>query len=140
MTWLVSFAAAGLAGILLNALGTGSTRPLDVLGVVILLALTGIALVLAKLVPAVPSSIWVLALATIASATFVPTGAFVSSATQNINVLFAGLPMIALIGLSLGRDVKALRSLSWRIVVVALITFTASFIGAAAIAEVSLRF
>lgn len=140
MTWLVSFAAAGLAGILLNALGTGSTRPLDVLGVVILLALTGIALVLAKLVPAVPSSIWVLALATIASATFVPTGAFVASATQNINVLFAGLPMIALIGLSLGRDVKALRSLSCRIVVVALITFTASFIGAAAIAEVSLRF
>lgn len=140
VTWLVSFAAAGLAGILLNALGTGSTRPLDVLGVVILLALTAIALVLAKLVPAVPSSIWVLALATIASAAFVPTGAFVSSATQNINVLFAGLPMIALIGLSLGRDVKALRSLSWRIVVVALITFTASFIAAAAIAEVALRF
>lgn len=72
-TWLTAFAATGVAGVLLNALGTGSTRPLDVLGVLILLTLTAVALVLAKLVPAVPSSIWVLALATIASATFLPS-------------------------------------------------------------------
>ncbi|WP_258803499.1 DUF3100 domain-containing protein [Pseudarthrobacter sp. NS4] len=139
-TWLIAFAATGGAGILLNALGTGSARPLDVVGVLILLALTAVALVLAKLVPAVPSSIWVLALATIASATFFPFGPFIASTTQNINVLFAGLPMIALIGMSLGRDVKALRSLSWKIVIVALMTFTASFIAAAVIAQVALNF
>ncbi|WP_245827766.1 DUF3100 domain-containing protein [Sinomonas mesophila] len=140
LTWIVSFAAAGGAGLLLNALGTGSLRPEDSVGVLVLLALTAIALVLAKLVPAVPSSIWVLALATIASATFLPTGPFVASVTHNINVLYAGLPMIALVGMSLGRDVKALRSLSWKIVIVALMTFTASFVAAAAIAEAALRF
>ena len=139
-TWLTAFAATGVAGVLLNALGTGSTRPLDALGVLILLTLTAVALVLAKLVPAVPSSIWVLALATIASATFLPIGPFIASSTQHINVLFAGLPMIALIGMSLGRDVKALRSLSWKIVIVALMTFTASFVAAAAIAQVALNF
>ena len=139
-TWLTAFAATGVAGVLLNALGTGSTRPLDVLGVLILLTRTAVALVLAKLVPAVPSSIWVLALATIASATFLPIGPFIASSTQHINVLFAGLPMIALIGMSLGRDVKALRSLSWKIVIVALMTFTASFVAAAAIAQVALNF
>jgi hypothetical protein len=48
--------------------------------------------------------------------------------------------MIALIGMSLGRDVKALRSLSWKIVIVALITFTASFVAAAAIAQVAMNF
>ncbi|MDE8667728.1 DUF3100 domain-containing protein [Pseudarthrobacter sp. H3Y2-7] len=139
-TWLIAFAATGVAGVLLNALGTGSTRPLDIVGVLILLAFTAIALVLAKLIPAVPSTIWVLALATIASATFMPIGPFVASAAQNINVLFAGLPMIALIGLSLGRDVKALRSLSWKIVIVALLTFTASFVAAAVIAQVAFHF
>ncbi|MFF2317189.1 DUF3100 domain-containing protein [Arthrobacter sp. NPDC058097] len=139
-TWLTAFAATGSAGLLLNALGTGSARPLDAVGVVILLTLTAVALVLAKLVPAVPSSIWVLALATLASATFVPVGPFIASATQNVSVLFAGLPMIALIGMSLGRDVKALRSLSWKIVIVALITFTASFVAAAGIAQVALNF
>lgn len=139
-TWLIAFAATGIAGILLNALGTGSARPLDVVGVLILLALTAVALVLAKLVPVVPSSIWVLALATIASATFIPIGPFVASAAQNINVLFAGLPMIALIGMSLGRDVKALRSLSWKVVIVALMTFTASFVAAAVIAQVAFHF
>ncbi|MGY4544123.1 hypothetical protein ACVWY0_004066 [Arthrobacter sp. UYNi723] len=139
-TWLIAFAATGVAGFLLNALGTGSVLPLDAVGVLILLTLTAVALVLAKLVPAVPSSIWVLALATIASATFMPTGPFIASTTQHINVLFAGLPMIALIGMSLGRDVKALRSLSWKIVIVALMTFTASFIAAAVIAQVALDF
>ncbi|RAX44230.1 DUF3100 domain-containing protein [Arthrobacter sp. AQ5-06] len=138
-TWLIAFAATGVAGVLLNALGTGSMRPLDLLGVFILLTLTAVALVLAKLVPAVPSSIWVLALATIASATFLPIGPFIASATQHINVLFAGLPMIALIGMSLGRDVKALRSLSWKIVIVALLTFTASFVAAVVIAQVALN-
>ncbi|WP_234005447.1 DUF3100 domain-containing protein [Arthrobacter sp. PGP41] len=139
-TWLTAFAATGVAGILLNTLGTGSMRPQDVVGVTILLVLTAIALVLAKLVPAVPSSIWVLALATIASATFLPIGPFIASTTQNINVLFAGLPMIALIGMSLGRDVKALRSLSWKIIIVALMTFTASFVAAAVIAQVAFHF
>lgn len=139
-TWLTAFAATGVAGILLNTLGTGSMRPLDMVGVIILLVLTAIALVLARLVPAVPSSIWVLALATIASATFLPIGPFIASTTQNINVLFAGLPMIALIGMSLGRDVKALRSLSWKIIIVALMTFTASFVAAAVIAQVAFHF
>ena len=139
-TWLTAFAATGVAGILLNTLGTGSMRPLDVVGVTILLVLTAVALVLARLVPAVPSSIWVLALATIASATFLPIGPFIASTTQNINVLFAGLPMIALIGMSLGRDVKALRSLSWKIIIVALMTFTASFVAAAVIAQVAFHF
>lgn len=139
-TWFTAFAATGVAGLLLNTLGTGSMRPLDVVGVTILLVLTAIALVLARLVPAVPSSIWVLALATIASATFLPIGPFIASTTQNINVLFAGLPMIALIGMSLGRDVKALRSLSWKIIIVALMTFTASFVAAAVIAQVAFHF
>ncbi|GAB4098441.1 DUF3100 domain-containing protein [Sinomonas halotolerans] len=138
-TWIIAFAAAGGGGLLLNALGTGSFRALDVVGVLVLLALAAVSLVLAKLVPAVPSSIWVLALATIASASFMPTGAFVASAAQNINVLYAGLPMIALIGMSLGRDIKALRSLSWKVVVVGLMTLTASFVAAAAIAEAALH-
>jgi hypothetical protein len=78
-TWLTAFAATGVLGVLLNALGTGSTRPLDMVGVLILLVLTAVALVLARLVPAVPSSIWVLALATLASASFLPIGPFIAS-------------------------------------------------------------
>jgi hypothetical protein len=139
-TWLIAFAATGVAGFLLNALGTGSVQPLDAVGVLVLLALTAIALVLAKLVPVVPSSIWVLALATLASAPFLPVGPYISSTTQHISVLFAGLPLIALIGMSLGRDVKALRSLSWKIVIVALMTLTASFLAAAVIAQVAFHF
>lgn len=134
-TWIIAFAAAGVGGLLLNALGTGSLQLIDVAGILILLALSAAALVLAKLVRGIPSSIWVLAIATLASASFMPMGEAVATAAKNINVLYAGLPMIALIGMSLGRDIKALRSLSWKVVVIGLITLSASFIAAAAIAQ-----
>ena len=48
-------------------------------------------------------------------------------------------PVIALIGLTLGRDVAALKSLSWKIVVVALLTYSASFVAAAAIGQYTLH-
>lgn len=56
-TWLIAFAATGVAGFRFNALGTGSVLSLDAVGVLILLALTAVALVLAKLVPVDPTFI-----------------------------------------------------------------------------------
>jgi hypothetical protein len=43
-----------------------------------------------------------------------------------------------LIGLTVGRDIKALKSLSWKIIVVALVTYSASFIAAAALGQLAL--
>jgi hypothetical protein len=46
-----------------------------------------------------------------------------------------GVPALAFVGLSLGRDVALLRKLSWRVVIVALLTYTATYVAAAAIAQ-----
>lgn len=134
-TWIIAFAVSMVAGLILNALGTKSISFNDVVGVLILAALTALAFVLAKRVPAIPSSVWVLALATLATAPFLPFGTMVVSFTHNLDALYVGLGAIALLGLNLGRDVNALKSLNWRTVVVAMMTFSASFIAAAALAQ-----
>lgn len=134
-TWIIAFAASIAMGVVLNALGTKSFSVNDVIGVVVLGLLTALAFVLAKYVPAVPSSVWVLALATLATAPFLPFSETIVSLTHNLDALYVGLGSIALLGMNLGRDVNALKTLNWRTVIVAMLTFTASFVAAAALAQ-----
>ncbi|MEE2568131.1 DUF3100 domain-containing protein [Pseudarthrobacter sp. J64] len=134
-TWAIAFLASIAMGVLLNSLGTKSFTLNDVTGVVILGGLTALAFLLAKYVPSVPSSVWVLALATLATAPFTPFSSTIIGFTHNLEALYVGLGSIALLGMNLGRDVDALKTLNWRIVIVAMLTFSASFIAAAALAQ-----
>ncbi|GAA1407722.1 hypothetical protein AUR04nite_14040 [Glutamicibacter uratoxydans] len=133
--WIIAFAASLVAGFFLNALGTKHAGSNEIYGVLILGALTAIAFLISKLIPSVPPSVWVLALGTLVSAPFMPTAPLVTTLTEHLDALFVGLGSIALLGLNLGRDVNALKSLNWKIVVVAMITFTASFAGAVILAQ-----
>ncbi|MBM6622133.1 DUF3100 domain-containing protein [Micrococcaceae bacterium RIT802] len=136
--WKVSlfvYASAGLLGLMLNAIGTGQFKPIQLLGTLLLVALTAVAFRMAKWLPSVPASVWVLGLATILSAPFMPFADIFVGLVDGMNVMLFGLLQLALIGLSLGRDVGAIKQLSWRVVVVALITLTSTFIVAAALAQ-----
>ncbi|WP_432790830.1 DUF3100 domain-containing protein [Brevibacterium sp. K11IcPPYGO002] len=136
---LFVYASAGGLGLLLNAIGTGAFEPRQLLGTVFLLALTAMSFQMARWVPAVPASVWVLGLATIISAPFVPFSASLTGLVDGMDVMLFGLLQLALIGLSLGRDVKAVKQLSWRVVVIALITLTSSFVVAAVLAQTVLH-
>ncbi|GAA4381844.1 DUF3100 domain-containing protein [Paeniglutamicibacter cryotolerans] len=136
---LLALLVAGLTGALMNALGTKSFEPKDLLGIGLFMVLTLVAFTVAKYVPSVPSSVWVLALGTLLSAPFMPTASFVADVIGNLDVIMIGLASLTLIGLTLGRDIAAIRTLGWRIVVVALLTYSASFIAAAAIAQFTLH-
>ncbi|MDR4532618.1 DUF3100 domain-containing protein [Glutamicibacter sp. PS] len=134
-TWIIAFGASIVVGFLLNALGTGVAGANEALGILVLGVLTAVAFLLSKLVRSVPPSVWVLALATFVTAPFMPTAGLVTGLTEHLDALFVGLASIALLGMNLGRDVKALKSLNWKVVIVAMLTFTASFVGAAALAQ-----
>lgn len=136
---LLAYTIVGLGGVLINALAAGSLRVEDFIGVAFLLLLTRVCFALAKLLPAVPASVFVLGLGTILSANFLPTGAWLAHTLENIDVMMLGLPGLAMIGLTLGRDIQALRRLSWKIVIVALLTYSSSFIAAAALGQVALH-
>lgn len=140
--WKVSlfvYASAGGLGLLLNAIGTGAFEPRQLLGTVFLLALTALSFQMARWLPAIPASVWVLGLATIISAPFMPFSTALTGLVDGMDVMLFGLLQLALIGLSLGRDVKAVKQLSWRVVVIALITLTSSFVVAAVLAQTVLH-
>jgi hypothetical protein len=136
---LFVYLTAGFLGLLLNYLGTGAFRPQQVLGTLALMVLTGIAGGLARLVPAIPASVWVLAIATLVSAPFSPLAPVLLDWVDGLDVMLFGLLQLALIGLSLGRDVEAIKKLSWKVVVIALITLTSSFLAAAVLAQTVLH-
>lgn len=135
---ILAYAIVGVSALVMNVVGTKSFSGTDALGLLVLLLLTGLSFRLAKLVPSVPSSVWVLAITTILTAPFLPTAALLTGITEHLDVILIGLPALTLIGLTVGRDVKALKSLSWKIVVVALLTYSASFIAAAALGQIAL--
>ncbi|MER5392428.1 DUF3100 domain-containing protein [Saccharopolyspora sp. NPDC002686] len=136
---LLSYLVVGAVGLLSSALGTWSFRVEDVIGVVVLLVIVRIAVALGKLLPMIPGSVFVLGIGTLLSANFLPTGAWISHLMENLDVMLIGLPGLALIGLTLGRDAQALKQLSWKVVLVALVTYTSSFLAAAALGQFALH-
>ncbi|MET3921019.1 DUF3100 domain-containing protein [Arthrobacter sp. UYEF20] len=137
-TAILAYAITGASALLMNYVGTKSVTWNDALGVAVLVLLTGLSFRLARLLPSVPSSVWVLTLTTVLSAPFLPTAGLIAGLTQHLDVILIGLPALTLIGLTVGRDIKALKSLSWKIVVVALLTYSASFVAAAALGQFAL--
>lgn len=134
-TWVFAFGVTLAVGLLLNFVGTKSFRLADVAGILVLGGLTAVAFLLSRKFRSVPPSVWVLALATLVTAPFMPTAPAVVAATEHLDALFVGLASIALLGLNLGRDVKALKTLNWKIVIVAMLTFSSTFIAAVLLAE-----
>ncbi|PVZ57953.1 DUF3100 domain-containing protein [Arthrobacter sp. H-02-3] len=135
---ILAFAIAGASALVMNVVGTKNFAWNDAAGVIVLLLLTGLSFRLARLLPSVPSSVWVLTITTVLSAPFLPTAGLIAGLTQHLDVILIGLPALTLIGLTVGRDIKALKSLSWKIIVVALVTYSASFIAAAALGQMAL--
>lgn len=135
---ILAFAIAGASALVMNVVGTRNFSWNDAAGVIVLLLLTGLSFRLARLLPSVPSSVWVLTITTVLSAPFLPTAGLLAGLTQHLDVILIGLPALTLIGLTVGRDIKALKSLSWKIIVVALVTYSASFIAAAALGQMAL--
>ncbi|MGO4806884.1 DUF3100 domain-containing protein [Arthrobacter sp. 2MCAF15] len=135
---ILAFAIAGASALVMNVVGTKNFSWNDAAGVIVLLLLTGLSFRLARFLPSVPSSVWVLTITTVLSAPFLPTAGLIAGLTQHLDVILIGLPALTLIGLTVGRDIKALKSLSWKIIVVALVTYSASFIAAAALGQMAL--
>lgn len=135
---VLAYAIVGVSALVMNIVGTKGFTGADALGVLVLLLLTGLSFRLARLLPSVPSSVWVLAITTILSAPFLPTAGLLAALTGHLDVILIGLPALTLIGLTVGRDITALKALSWKIIIIALLTYSASFIAAAALGHFAL--
>lgn len=82
--------------------------------------------------------IGVTTLGVLATSPWSPVGEQISALLKPIEFLALTTPVLVLAGLGLGKDFDMLRRVGWRIVLVGLVSFAASFLVATAIAEVAL--
>ena len=135
---LAAYAITAVVGLLVNTVGMRGFEVRDLAGMAFLLALTAVAFEVVKRFPAIPASVAVLSLATIISMPWLPGHEALLQLVDHLDVILVGISGIALIGMGLGRDIEAFKKLNWKIVVVALITYSSSFVVAAVIAELAL--
>lgn len=121
--------------ILSNTVSTGKFTVQAVGGVLMLAAVTLGAFVVNRYAPKIPVLLVTTLVGIIIAAPFSPISDQVRELTSGISFLSLVTPVLALVGLSLGKERLALKRLSWRVVVVALVSFSASFLAAAFVAN-----
>lgn len=104
------------------------------------LALLGIAC--SKYIPGkLPMVFWVSVLATLSTVPQVcPWAKEIGYYTGKVDFLALATPILAFAGLSFGKDLDKFKSMSWRIIVVALAVYTGTFICASIVAQFLLHF
>lgn len=109
-------------------------------GIMFAIALLGVAC--SKYIPGkLPMVFWVSVLATLATVPQVsPWAKEISYYTGKVDFLALATPILAFAGLSFGKDLDKFKSMSWRIIVVALAVYTGTFICAAVVAQIMLKF
>ncbi len=135
------FVIVGLITLVGNWVGMDQINPIDAaMGMLILLVLVFIGWWLSQALPInLPPIVFVSILGILATTPWTPGSAWILSHTGNISFLATTTPVLAFAGISIGKDLDKFMELGWRIIVVALVVFTGTFLGSAVIAQVMLR-
>ena len=109
-------------------------------GCLFVLAVLGV--VMSKHLPIkIPAVFWISVFATLATVPQVsPWAKEISYYTGKVDFLALATPILAFAGLSFGKDLDKFKAMSWRIIVVALAVYTGTFICAAFVAQILLKF
>lgn len=107
--------------------------------VFVILSLIGVLIAHVPGLNKLPIVFWASIVAVIVSIPTFPGSVWITQIAGKFNVLAATTPILAYAGLSLGKDIPAFKRLSWRIVPVALMVATGSFLGATVMAEIMLH-
>jgi Na+/citrate or Na+/malate symporter len=131
----------GFVALIGNTINSGVPLKLSIIGMLILVAITMLGIIMKKIIPLkLPVVFWVSIIAILLTSPVDPYGAYIdANYLSKIGMLPLTTPVLAFAGLSLGKDLKLFKELSWKIVIVAITVYTGTFIFATIIAEVVLR-
>lgn len=112
-------------------------------GMIIMIIITLVGIEISKIIPIkqLPSVFWISLIALLITSPINPYGAMLDKQyLSKINFMAIATPILAYSGLSLGKDFKLIKTLSWKIVIVAIAVYTGTFLCATAIAQLVLKF
>lgn len=121
--------------------GSGASFIEAIPGALLMVAIIIASLKIKELLPKVPlpAFAWATLIALVLSLPSSPTAGWFMEYTDKIGFLATTTPLLAFAGLSVGNQLDKLKALSWKIVVIALVVFTAAFFGASAVAHIVLK-
>ena len=110
-------------------------------GIIIFIVVCMLALIIRDLTPKVPlpAFAWAALLGLIITAPFMPTAPIVNPLCKKIHFLGTTTPILAFAGISVGNRINELKSVSWKLVIVAFAAFTGTFFGSAIISNIVLK-
>lgn len=137
---ILTFSIIGIIALMGNWLGY-DVSPIDALpGMVIIVTVTLLGFLLAKIVPIkLPIVIWISILALVITTPIFPGNETVIKLTEKVNFMALATPILAYAGLSFGKDLKEFKKLGWRIVVISLVVYTGTFVLSTLVAEIGFR-
>ncbi|WP_315121619.1 LysO family transporter [uncultured Clostridium sp.] len=109
-------------------------------GMIILILISLAGMLLAKVMPGkIPAVAYVVTLGCILTYPSVPAAAAIANYMSKVDFLALTTPILAYVGISLGKDLDTFKKSGWRIIIVSCFVFTGTYIGSALIAQVILK-
>lgn len=126
--------------LIINWVGTG-INPLEALpGMLIIFGFCALGVIIGKVIPfKIPAIAWISVVAILFGLPFMPTDSYVLAATDKLGLLPLITPALAYAGIAISkREVELFKKSGFKIAIVALLTFTGTFVGSAVIANILL--
>lgn len=130
----------GIMILLTQRVGYGIGIVQAIPGIILVILISLFSLVVRGLLPNVkmPAFAWASLTALILSMPFMPTAEVFLRYTNEVNFLGTTAPILAFAGISVGDKISKLKSLSWKVLIVAIAVFIGTFYGSAIIAHIVL--
>lgn len=109
-------------------------------GMLILVAISIAGIGLSKIIPIkIPAVAYIVTLACILTYPSVPGASTISKYMTKVDFLALTTPILAYVGISIGKDLDSFKKLGWKIIVVSCFVFVGTYIGSAIIAQIILK-
>jgi hypothetical protein len=139
MKWteqIAVFVVTGIIGIAGNVVGYHHSIVDTAIGYAIMLVITLLGMLVTRIMPIkLPMVFWISLLAIFVASPLSPIANLVTTYTDNVDFLAICTLVLAYAGLSIGKDLAVFKKMSWRIIVVSLVVYTATFVFATIIAQ-----
>lgn len=139
--YLITLPVVGVLGLVANWIGPGNPIIESIPGMLILLVISFVGLVVTRFAPfELPAVAWVTLVAMLVTLPWTPGSDWILVQLESADFLALATAVLAYAALSIGpSEMNIFKRSGWKIVIVALLVFFGTFIGSAAIAEVTLR-
>lgn len=130
----------GILSLVGNMIGPKNNILQAIPGMIILITISIGGILLAKVIPGkIPAVAYIVTLGCIVTYPGIPGASIISNYISKVDFLALTTPILAYVGISIGKDLDAFKKSGWRIVVVSIFVFTGTYLGSAVIAQFILK-